>query len=162
MHAVSNTSPISGLAYIGRLSLLKSQFEQILIPPSVAYELEAHPDPSASAMIQQALNDWIRVAVASETHFLRLLLLRLDRAEAEAIALADEMAGSMLLLDELEGRRLAKQAGLSVVGTLGVLLRAKNNGTIPALKPEIDALRAKANFFVSQKLEAQILSAAGE
>ncbi len=45
MPAVSNTSPISNLASIGRLELLKSQFSTVFIPEGVAAELAAHPDP---------------------------------------------------------------------------------------------------------------------
>jgi predicted nucleic acid-binding protein len=45
---------------------------------------------------------------------------------------------------------------------LGVLLRAKKNGSIPALKPEIQVLRSKARFFISPSLEAEVLAAARE
>jgi predicted nucleic acid-binding protein len=47
------------------------------------------------------------------------------------------------------------------LASLGVLLRAKKNGNIQALKPEIQALRGKARFFISPSLEANVL-AAGE
>jgi predicted nucleic acid-binding protein len=57
---------------------------------------------------------------------------------------------------------LARQAGLSVTGALGVLLRAKEEGTISAVQPEIRALRAKARFFISKPLEARVLDLAGE
>jgi predicted nucleic acid-binding protein len=52
MLAVSNTSPISNLASIGCLELLKSQFPDLWIPDAVAEELTAHPDPVAQATIQ--------------------------------------------------------------------------------------------------------------
>jgi hypothetical protein len=57
---------------------------------------------------------------------------------------------------------LARQAGLSVTGVLGVLLRAKEDGAISAVQPEIRALRAKARFFISKPLEARVLDLAGE
>jgi predicted nucleic acid-binding protein len=57
---------------------------------------------------------------------------------------------------------LARQAGLSVTGVLGVLLRAKAEGSISLLQPEIRALRAKARFFISRPLEARVLDLAGE
>jgi predicted nucleic acid-binding protein len=56
----------------------------------------------------------------------------------------------------------ARQLGLSVTGVLGVLLRAKHDGHIASVKPEIEALRSKANFFIDIALEAEILAAAGE
>ena len=74
MRAVSNASPISSLAAIGRLYLLNSQFSSISIP------------------------------------------------------MAAETKADFVLIDEREGRRLAVQAGLSVTGVLGILLRAKLKG----------------------------------
>ncbi len=163
MPAVSNTSPISNLASIGRLELLKSQFSTIFIPEGVAVELAAHPNPVTRDRIEQAIQEqWIQVCAAGASSLLRLLLLQLHRGEAEAIALATDIKADMLLMDEQEGRQLAAKTGLAVTGVLGVLLRAKRVGAISALKPEIDLLRSKSRFFVSPALEAELLAAAGE
>jgi predicted nucleic acid-binding protein len=163
MLAVSNTSPISNLASIGRLGLLKSQFSELWIPDAVAEELAAHPDPVAQATIQNAIRtQWIKIRTPRDTGLLRLLLLQLHRGEAEAIALATDLHAEIVLIDEQEGRQLASKTGLVVTGVLGVLLRAKSNGKIAAIKPEMALLRHKAHFFVSLALEAKILSAAGE
>jgi predicted nucleic acid-binding protein len=65
MRAVSDTSPLSNLASIGRLELLKFQFSEVLIPHAVARELAAHPDSQALALIQAAMRDeWIKPAAA--------------------------------------------------------------------------------------------------
>ena len=56
---------------------------------------------------------------------LDVFLSSLHRGEAEAIALASELKAEIVVIDEQEGRHLATQAGLSVTGVLGVLLRAK-------------------------------------
>jgi predicted nucleic acid-binding protein len=48
-----------------------------------------------------------------------------------------------------------------VIGVLGILLRAKHTGELAVIKPEIDALRSKARFFISALLEAKVLAAAG-
>jgi len=163
MPAVSNTSPISNLASIGRLELLKSQFSIVFIPDGVADELAAHPDPLVKDRIERAVQEqWIQVRPAPASGFLRLLLLQLHRGEAEAIALATDLKADVLLMDEQEGRQLAATAGLAVTGVLGVLLRAKRSGAIYALKPEIALLRSKSRFFISLALEAKFLAAAGE
>ena len=163
MLAVSNTSPISNLASIGRLELLKSQFSELWIPDAVAEELAAHPDPVARAMIQNAIREsWIRIGAPKDSGLLRLLLLQLHRGEAEAIALATDLSADFVLMDEQEGRQLASKTGLAVTGVLGVLLRAKRAGEIAAVKPEVDLLRTKAHFFVSPALEKKILAASGE
>ena len=163
MLAVSNTSPVSNLASIGRLDLLKSQFPVIWIPTGVAGELAAHPDPAAAMDIQAAIREqWIRTATPGDSRLLNVLLLDLHRGEAEAIALASEMSADMVLIDEREGRQIAIKAGLSVTGVLGILLRAKKMGMIDAVKPEILSLRRRARFFLSASLEARVLASAGE
>jgi uncharacterized protein len=163
MLAVSNTSPISNLASIGRLSLLKSQFSEICIPDAVSAELLNHPDSIATEAIHNAIRDgWLRVAAVEDSGLLRVLLAQLHPGEAEAIALALQLNTDIVLIDELEGRQIAAKAGLAVTGVLGVLLRAKREGTLEAIRPEIERLRTKARFFVSSSLEMKVLAAAGE
>jgi len=163
MLAVSNTSPISNLASIGHLDLLKLQFTALWIPDAVAEELAAHPEPVTLAAIQTAIREgWIRTASPQSRILLSVLLPSLHKGEAEAIALAVDLKADTVIIDEQEGRHLATQAGLSVTGVLGVLLRAKLAGQIPAVKPEIRALRDKARFFIAQTLEARVLLLAGE
>jgi predicted nucleic acid-binding protein len=92
----------------------------------------------------------------------RLLGVDLDRGEAEAIALAVEVEADWILLDETDGRSAASRAGLRVTGILGILLRAKQRGEIVLLKPELDALRSRARFFIGVRLESEVLRLAGE
>ena len=85
MLAVSNTSPISNLASIGRLELLKSQFSALWIPDAVAEELAAHPDPIAQVAIQNAIQaKWIQIGTPRSSGLLQALLLQLHRGEATA------------------------------------------------------------------------------
>jgi uncharacterized protein len=65
-------------------------------------------------------------------------------------------------MDERRGRALATHYGLNVTGLLGVLLQAKHNGLIPAVKPLIDQLIEIADFRVSQQLYAMVLQTAAE
>jgi hypothetical protein len=163
MLAVSNTSPISNLAFIGRLELLKSQFPVLWIPTAVANELAQHPDPVAAAAIKDAVRDqWLRTAPTNDSRMLHLLLRYLHRGEAEAIALASEMNADIVIIDERDGRQIAVESGLLVTGVLGILLRAKRTGNIAAVRPEIQALRDRARFFVAPALEAQVLISAEE
>lgn len=125
MRAVSNTSPISNLASIDRLSLLRSQFPKLWIPNAIARELQAHPDAAARSRIEGALHEgWIRVESPRDSPLLRILQLQLHPGEAETIALATDTGADIVLIDEQEGRQFAAKAGLAVTGVLGVLLRA--------------------------------------
>jgi uncharacterized protein len=73
-----------------------------------------------------------------------------------------KVSADLILLDERDGRIAAERAGLRVTGLLGVLLRAKKDGHIQSVKPELELLRTRARFFVSPHLERKILDLAGE
>jgi predicted nucleic acid-binding protein len=163
MVAVSDTSPISNLSITGRLDLLRSQFSQVLIPEGVRTELERMPNPEAKTSIENALRDgWLRCRSVGNRQLAAALGNDLDQGEAEAIALATEIQAGVLLIDEKEGRSVARQAGLVVRGVLGVLLRAKAMGEIASVKAEIDALRNRAGFFIAASLEIDVLRSVGE
>ena len=67
-----------------------------------------------------------------------------------------------MLVDEKEGRQRAATLGIRTVGVLGVLIAAKQRGSISSLRREIEALRRDARFFVDRRLEARVLALVGE
>jgi uncharacterized protein len=138
------------------------QFPELWIPFAVVEELAEHPAASSLAAIRTALKDWIHVGEAKDRELVKTLSGKLDRGESEAIALALEIHAEMLVIDEGDGRHVARSAGLEVTGVLGILLRSKEQGHITAVGPEIVKLRQLARFRVSPALEAQVLRLAGE
>jgi uncharacterized protein len=86
----------------------------------------------------------------------------LDPGEAEAIALAVENKPSLLLIDERDGRQVARALGVQMTGTLGILLRAKSTGQIAAIEPLIKELIQHHNFRLHSGLVERILAEAGE
>ncbi|HLE57207.1 MAG TPA: DUF3368 domain-containing protein [Rhodothermia bacterium] len=163
MPAVSNTSPIFNLACIGRLDLLRTLFEEIWIPSGVETELIQIPDTAIRGRVEQARNGgWLMVRPTTKADLVKLLTVDLHQGEAEAIALAVETKADRLLIDEKEGREMARRLGLHITGVLGILLRAKRMGQIAAIKPDLLALRDQARFFVSRELEVEILESTGE
>jgi predicted nucleic acid-binding protein len=107
---VSNSSPLIALARIQRLDLVPAVLRSILIPPAVAREIE----PSIPA-----LPAWVSVKVPFGQRSQLTSRGRLGDGEREAIALAIEIGADAVLIDERAGRRVAEEAGLKVVGTLG-------------------------------------------
>jgi predicted nucleic acid-binding protein len=162
MRVVSNTAPLSNLAIIGHLGLVREQLGTLLIPPAVRAELLRNPHPEACAAVQAAIQEgWIRVmplAGAVPAKF----TASLDLGEAEALALALETKAPLILLDESAARLQARQLGLTFTGVLGLLRKAKQTGRIPSLKQQIDRLRTEARFFVSPTLEKALLISVGE
>ncbi|MEM1279047.1 MAG: DUF3368 domain-containing protein [Cyanobacteria bacterium P01_H01_bin.152] len=160
MPIVSNTSPILNLAIIERLKLLRQQFGQIQIPEVVLEELKIDEERPGSQSIQAAIADgWIKAQSVGNPSFVKLLRQTLDGGEAEAIALALELQAECVLLDERDGRRVAKSLGLQVTGVLGVLLKAKQSGDLPSLGPVVEELTQKAGFRIAPELLARVLQA---
>jgi predicted nucleic acid-binding protein len=113
MPVVSNTSPLLNLAIIGRLSLLRERFVEIRIPPAVLEELRVGEDLPGSAVLREAIDaGWLRVEEVKDQPFAQVLQRDLDKGEAETIALATQVKAEWTLLDEREGRRIAKSLGL--------------------------------------------------
>ncbi|WP_232462056.1 DUF3368 domain-containing protein [Thermococcus siculi] len=157
---VSDSTPLIHLAKIGRLELLQEFFGEISIPAAVYRECVLEGGNSEDALaIKNA--KWIKVENISDEKLKRALMLELDEGESEAIVLALERNAELILIDDYDGREVARALGLKVVGTIGVLLRAKLLGKIESLMEELERLKA-TGFWLSEELYERILKEAGE
>jgi uncharacterized protein len=161
MTIVSNTSPISNLAKVGYLDLLQQLYGTVIIPTAVYRELL---DERAGATVISAVRaaTWLIVTPVRDREPIDILRGFLNLGEAEAIALAIEVNATRLLIDERLGRQAAAQRGLRITGVFGILLAAKQEGLLAAVKPVMDNLISIANFRVSSRLYSDILTAANE
>lgn len=155
---IADSSPLVGLARIGRLNLLREMAREVLVPPAVWRETTGRPDKPGAVEIFQA--DWIVVVSVDEQQVNRFLQ-DVDQGEAEAIALAITRPEGVLLADDQRARRLAEQQGLRVKGTVGLLSEARKLGLLSRLKPELDALRT-CGLFIHPDLIASALKDTGE
>ncbi len=106
---------------------------------------------------------WLEEKGIDTDHLTRLPATpRLDEGEREAITLALDTPGTLLLIDEIKGRAVATRLGVAVTGTIGVLLKAKQRKLIPAVRPLLDELRSQTNYHLSPALVAAALKAADE
>jgi hypothetical protein len=149
---VSNSSPLIALARIQRLDLIPAVLHSVRIPPAVAREIA----PSIPV-----LPHWVSVQPPLDQRSVLTSRARLGDGERQAIALAIEVGASAILVDDRPARRLAQEAGLNVIGTLGLVLDAKRTGIIANVRPELDKL-LETSFFLSEQLYNQLLRLAGE
>jgi predicted nucleic acid-binding protein len=156
---VSNTTPLIALAWLEQLNLLPTLFGEIHIPQAVHDEI--HHNPEAIGVSELGTAPWLAVTSVTNTLAVELLLDQLDLGESEAIVLARELQAGLLLMDERRGRRRAIQSGLTVVGTLGILIQARQRGMVGPLRPLLDRLR-QLPFHMSQSLYIHVLRWAGE
>jgi len=140
---VSDTSCLILFYKIGELDLLKKLFGKLHITDTVLKEFN------------QQIPDWIEV-VELTMDLQKGLSSYLDKGEATAISMAAEHENSLLIIDEIKGRKAAKEMGISVTGSLGVLVAAKNKGHIQTIRPLIEKIQ-KTNFRISEELIEQVL-----
>jgi hypothetical protein len=158
---VSDTSPVTNLAIVGRLSLLHELYGRLLVPESVAKEIrEGEGKDLYPPFLSRT--PWIEVRVVVDQHQVSQLQIELDQGEAEAIALCIEVGADLLLVDERTGRNMAATRGIKTVGLLGSLVACKEKGLVPSIKLILDDLREKAGFWVRQALYEEVLRSAGE
>jgi predicted nucleic acid-binding protein len=157
---VSDTSPIRALDFLKLTFLLKELYGDVLVPPGVATEL-SDPNAALPPLDWEAIPG-LRVQVPRDVARIEQLLQTLDRGESEAIALALEVRAAAILVDERAARAVAASLGLKPVGVLAMLLRAKERGLIPVVRPLMDQLRSGIDFRISSTLHAEISRLAGE
>jgi hypothetical protein len=161
MIIVSNTTPLIGLATINRFDLLHQLFGQVHISQAVYQEAVTFGREVGGAKWEVSMATWIESVVVKDRLAVNVLLDELDLGEAETIVLAYEIGADWVLMDERKGRRKLAQLGLNKIGTLGILLKAKQIGLLSVIKPEIERLH-RQGFSLSQTVINTVLNQAGE
>ena len=161
MIIVSDTSPLINLAAVDQLDLLRKLYDTIVIPQAVYDEIVIEGKGQAGSA-EIATSDWIEVRQIANRPMVKTLEADLDVGEAEAVVLAVELEAGLLLIDERKGRAAAARLGINHIGLLGVLVKAKHDGLIPAVGPLMDQLMTRAGFWISDDLYTHILQATDE
>lgn len=145
--AAADSTCLIGLERVSRTDLIPQLFEPIFIAPAIAMEF-GKPIP------------WTNAVVSPDPHEVAALALMVDAGEAEAIAIAVEK-NCLLITDDKQARKVARSLGLRVIGTVGILIRAKRQGLIQSIKPIIESLES-TGFHISGSLIEEALLIAGE
>ena len=161
MIVVSDTTPLIGLASIQRFDLLQKLFGEVYIPQAVYDEAVVAGHEAGYAKREVSTAAWIKVVNVTDRLAVEVLLDELDLGEAEAIVLAREISADWVLMDERKGRRKLTQVGLKKIGTLGILLKAKQEGLLPAIRPDLEKLQQQS-FSISQDVVEAVLREANE
>lgn len=156
---IVNSTPLIVLCGIGRLDILKYMYEEISIPSAVFQEVTAKND-FVCAQIRSA-GDWIHVEQIKDQSEKRMYKAKLHDGEVEVMILAQEQEADLVILDDNAAKRTAEYLGLTVTGTLGVLVKAKRRGIIEMVQPILSEMR-KNGFYVSYAVERMVLDQAGE
>jgi hypothetical protein len=148
---VSNASPIIAFERLSQLSLLQQLTQTLHIPQAVRREVFG----------SQSLPGWVIEKTLVQPLSQLPLSPRLGAGESEAIALALELAPCQLVIDDLAARRAAQSLNIPIVGTVGLLILARQKTLIPILKSHLDTLR-QADFRIADRVYELALRQVGE
>lgn len=158
-NVIINTSPMQYLYQTELLEILKTLYGQIIVPQAVREELEV--GISLGVPLPNPITySWITIRIAQSQTILPLVP-QLGAGEREAIALATEFQESLVILDDGLARRYARLLNIDFTGTLGVILKAKQEGYLAKVMPILDRLDA-LNFRISPATRLTIQKLAGE
>jgi predicted nucleic acid-binding protein len=137
---IADTSCLIALANIGKLNILESLCKTVCITNEIAAEFG------------EPLPPWIQIVPVKDTVRLQAVHNSLDLGESSAIALALETANSLLVLDDGKARRFARNLGIEMTGTAGLLITAYEGGFLDDIRSIIDILR-RQNFYLPANID---------
>ena len=147
---VVNTSPLIALSGISALTLLRDLYGEVMIPKAVYEEISAKPESLCKREVDRAA-DWIRVCPIQNILAKKLFQAKLHDGEVEAMILTQEQSADLLIIDDALAKRHAEYLGINVTGTLGVLVKARQQNLIPALSPLLEQLQ-RNHIYISAQL----------
>lgn len=154
MIVIADSSVIIAFQAVDRLDVLHSIFGEVIIPHAVYQEVFAIEKKKAPA--------FIKVVKLKNREVFNTLFLQLGAGESEVIALALEKKTDKVAIDDKLARRTAEKLGLKIIGTVGILLLAKEKKLVPTVKGMLDAMMKKISFRLSDAVVEKTLKAAGE
>jgi uncharacterized protein len=164
MVVISDASPLVHLSEISRFFLLKQIYSNLVVPNAVWREVveSGGARPGANDLTAAVQERWIQIRAARPEHLQRVEFQRLDMGEREALALALGENADLVIIDELRGRAAARRVGLNRIGTLGVLIKAKQLGLVSSLREELFRIHSLSEMHLSPEVERRALELAGE
>jgi predicted nucleic acid-binding protein len=155
---IADTSPLIAIAVMGLFPELNKLFSQVIVPEAVVQECMLDLSKPQSVIIKKALTDnVIQQQKVTYTEACQLLGQILDPGEAEAICLAKQL-GAIALIDEKAGRKIAAREGVKCIGSLYVLIKVKQNGSIASVVPLIMRLQEHGYYLDSRLIETVFLA----
>ena len=149
---IVNSTPLIALCNADLLNILKKIYGSIIIPKAVFDEVTAKKD-SACLQIKQNL-DWITVETITNIEDRKMYKAKLHAGEVDPKA-------DLVIIDDNAAKKTAKYLGLTVTGTLGVLIKAKQSGIISSVKNAITKIQSNG-FYINENIIKLALKQAGE
>ena len=157
MILIADCSALIALSTCQQLNLLDELFCEVIVPEAVYYEA-TQPNKKQAKQLKAYLEDKVRRVDMQNYVFLDGFA---DAGETEAMVLYKQISADKLLIDDQRGRNVAKLNHINTIGSLGVLLVAKQRGLISEIAPLLLQLE-KSDIYLSKQLIATVLELANE
>ena len=151
---IGDSSALVALSIMNRLDLLETIFGEIYVPEAVYDEVTISFKPQSVALKNFLANKIISVE-------LNITQIGLGQGELEAIALYKDKNAKFLLIDDRRAKKFAKLNNVNVIGSLGVMVLAKELGKVKSIREDLEKLR-NSDVFISETLIEKVLSSVGE
>lgn len=155
---ITDASPLIALAKVGRAQLLEDLSDELLVPEAVASEVLEGPAADPGRLLLEA---GFGRRIAPRELSSRVLAWGLGRGESEVLALGLEIPDATVVVDDAAARRCAAALNLPMIGTLGIVLRAKRLGWIESASALLQSLR-DVGFRVDDTTARTVLDSIGE
>lgn len=153
---IADTGALISLGHVGYIHLIEEVFGDFYIAEAVWKELKNYENPEFDAAVLTMLENRV-VKIKSKNH-LRMVM---DYGESESIILYEELHADYLLIDDNKARIIAESLDVNCIGSIGLLIKAKQKGLILELKPIFEKWISIGRYF-SRKLLNEILVDLGE
>ena len=153
---VSSATPLIAFARANRPDILHKLYGEITVPEAVLAEIEREP---VRTHVRDA--SWIRVVPVGDSSERKMFSAKLHAGEVEVMILARELRADLLLMDDNAAKKTAKFLGFAVVGSFGILLKAKREGVITEVRGLMDSMIADG-LYASPGFRQMVLEEAGE
>lgn len=149
MLIVADTSALVALAACDVLAALDQLFKRVRVPTAVFEECTVIGKPESARLRTYLEGKVVKVDIQE----LVIAAGRLGQGELEAMALYRRLHADFLLVDDHRARKVARLNGMEVIGSLGMLLRAKEAGLISEIRPLIALIQTTGVHYGDQLIE---------
>lgn len=157
---IVNSTPLIALCHVNQLTVLKKLYGEIIIPKAVYDEISVKEDSVCRKTVDESL-DWIHVREIQNIMAKAMFKSQLHDGEVEVMILAKEQGADVVIIDDQNAKKYAKYLELPVTGTLGVLIKAKQEGYISELKPILEVM-VQNGIYIKTSLIEYCLELVGE
>jgi len=153
---IADTGVLISLGIVGKIEIINKLFNEFYIPQAVWEELKKYENPAFPKKYKTLLKKHI-LKIKSKNQ----LSLLMDYGESESVTLYQELNANCLLIDDQKARLMAESLGINCIGSVGLLILAKQKGLIHDLRSIFKVWQKNERYF-SKKLLNEILSKTGE